>query len=124
MSDQNTAIGRAVVALLLNVAKNNTPEHFRAMLTGTVANVVGNLPDTYWRDFLKIEICSRPGCDCYKLQEQFSQVADALRDDRRKTLQSKEGGAHEHPCSHITHGARAARHLSPGTCHLFGGGVL
>lgn len=80
-------VKRLIVTLLLEVAAQSDPEDFRAFFSGAIiGNVVGNLPDDYWRRFLKIEICDEPGCNCYELAQALVPVLDTIRDDHRKHL--------------------------------------
>lgn len=87
MSDRNSQIHKSLVDLLLLAAKHTPPDQFRAFLIGgVVGNVVGNLSDEYWREFMKITLCREPGCDCYLLQTDLVAVLDRLRDDWRKEI--------------------------------------
>lgn len=70
-----------VVDFLLEVARHNDPETFRAFFLGVIANVVGNLPDDYWRKCLKSEACDEPGCDCHVVNDKMVAALDALLDD-------------------------------------------
>ena len=72
----------AVVKFLLKMARENRPEHFKAFFVGGVlANTVGSLPDDYWREMMKSEICGEPGCDCHVVGEKAMEALDAIRDD-------------------------------------------
>lgn len=76
---------RLMVSGLLDLAKHSDPDDFRGFLIGGVlANVVGNMPDDYWRKFMKLEICTEPGCDCHVIRETMLAALDALRDDHKK----------------------------------------
>ncbi len=91
MSVPPSHVKKAVVGLLLETAKSSSPEGFRAFFTGAIiANVVGNLPDEYWREFLQVKICDEPGCDCYRTQQILVEALDAVRDDHHKTLGGKQ----------------------------------
>jgi hypothetical protein len=77
----------SIVFVLTEVAKRRTPEEFRAfLLGGAIANSVGRLPDDYWREFMRVEPCGEPGCDCQVVAAKMVTALDALREDRRKTM--------------------------------------
>lgn len=88
------AMCRHIVGSCLARAHAMPPHAFSAFLCGgIVANIIGNLPDEYWREMMRVEACGRPGCDCHVLQEQVMQTLDAMRKDHKKNV-TKKGG----PC--------------------------
>jgi len=80
-----------IVETLLTIASCNKAPEFRALfLGGIVANVAGNLPDDYWVEFMKVEKCNIPGCDCDSvIKETVLKAINALRDDHNKTMKRK-----------------------------------
>ncbi len=82
---------KMIVGLLLDYSRESQPAEFRAMFCGLIANVVGNLPDDYWREFLRVEICSEPGCDCHKIQEPVLAALAALRADHKAEMATRKG---------------------------------
>ncbi len=50
---------------LLMFAGNLHPGEFQTRFASLIANIVGNLPDDYWQEFIKIKPCGRAGCGCH-----------------------------------------------------------
>jgi len=83
---QNLEMRRAV-AVLINMAENTTPRDFRSMLGATVANVVGALPDWYWKQMMMpAPPCQTPGCNCQDLANKFMEEMDVMRTDHIHTI--------------------------------------
>lgn len=59
-------VGNHVVKACHNMARVMTPQEWQTWFCGAViANVVGNLPDEYWKE-AKVKVpCGRAGCDCH-----------------------------------------------------------
>ena len=73
------------------IARRNNPRNFRGFFCGVIiGNVVGNLSDEYWREFMKIEICDEPGCNCHEILTTVCEALDKSRDDWKKTMASRE----------------------------------
>jgi hypothetical protein len=79
-----TELAHHVVASMLAIARENKPEDFRAyFIGGIVANVVGVLPADYWKEFIDVGPCGRPGCDCHVVSEKLMPGLIALREDHK-----------------------------------------
>jgi hypothetical protein len=76
--------------IIIQEAKESTPHEFRAFFIGAIiGNVIGNMPDEYWHEFRKIEICDEPGCNCYELQAEVMKTLQLVRDDFKKITEQK-----------------------------------
>lgn len=61
------------------------PQEFKAILSGAIASVLGNLPERYWREFSKVEPCGKPGCDCHLIvMPTATKLYACLREDYNK----------------------------------------
>jgi hypothetical protein len=73
---------RQIQLRLEKLADELEPSEFRAVLSGSIATVVGGLPDPYWKQFRKVEPCGRPGCDCHlKVMPEAVKLFTCLRED-------------------------------------------
>jgi hypothetical protein len=84
------ALAEAVVAMLLRFAARNDPQKFKGYFMGAivaiVANVLGNLPEHYWEQFIKAHPCNVPSCDCHRLASEVAPALEALRQDFKAHL--------------------------------------
>jgi hypothetical protein len=81
---------KVIYASIKEQSRSLPPEQFMAFFCGgIISNVVGNLPDEFWRKATKIEICSNPGCNCHELRTRMIETLDFARDDYRKTFEEK-----------------------------------
>ena len=79
---------------LIFAAALTPPAAFKARLSAMVANVIGNLPDDYWRQFIKLEPCGRPGCACHLgVQKQGVELFKLLRQEHQEHAEVMFGGA-------------------------------
>ena len=84
-------LSKTLVATLLDGAKSMPADMFRALFSGAVvASLVGQLPEDYWRDFMKVEPCGKPGCDCHVFQEKLCAVLDEARSEYNKVMKARE----------------------------------
>lgn len=83
-------LGQIIVGTLVKIAETTEPAAFQAYFIGAIiANVVGNLPDEYWRDFQTVEPCDVPGCDCHVMKPALIAALNALRNDHKNTVHIK-----------------------------------
>ncbi len=79
---------------LLTLASESYPDDFKARFAGLVANVVGNLPEDYWRQFIIVAPCGRPGCTCHEaVQKHGADLFKLLRADHAKHCEVFTGAA-------------------------------
>lgn len=88
MNPQEKFPVRELNALLMMTATISEPQAFRAFfIGGVIANVVGNLPEEYWRRFISVEPCVQPGCNCHLLLvPEVIQALTILRMDHQQAL--------------------------------------
>lgn len=61
------------------------PQEFAVILIGIMASIVGNMSQSYWREFSRVEPCGLPGCDCHLvMRPKVMQALQVLRDDYMK----------------------------------------
>lgn len=71
-----------VVKELVKLSRNSTPQSFKAFFMGAiVTNTIGNLPESYWQEFIKAEPCDQPNCNCHELAALAAPVLQAMRAD-------------------------------------------
>ena len=72
---------RVICSLLAEIGNERNPREFQGFFMGAIfANVVGNMSDRYFEEFVKPSPCGLAGCDCHLQMEKF---LTALRDLRR-----------------------------------------
>ena len=61
------------------------PEDAQGFLGGHIANIIGPIPDEFWRRMmLNAQLpCGRPGCSCETLRIEVYAALESLRDDWR-----------------------------------------
>ena len=70
---------------LLQIAEANDPHEFRAYFIGAIlANVVGQLPENYWKQFTKCEPCGTVGCLCHERTALLMAGLKAIRLDHQQ----------------------------------------
>lgn len=84
--DEIRQLRDCVCSALAEVGRDMHPQEFKAFLCGgIIANVVGNMSDDYWREFVKVEPCGLPGCDCHlQVGESVTKALCDLREDHLK----------------------------------------
>lgn len=81
-----------VERLLIDAAVQVEPGAFKARFAAMIANVVGNMSDEYWKEFVKVEPCGRAGCTCH-LDVQFhaTEIFKLLRKHHEAFAEVKSG---------------------------------
>lgn len=70
---------------LIQAARDNDPQVFKARFAALIANVVGNMSEDYWLEFVKVEPCGRAGCDCHLgVQKSGTDLFKILREDHQQ----------------------------------------
>lgn len=91
MNQKDVIAAEAIVKYLLPLAAKTPPPVFRAYFTGAIlANIVGPMPEDYWREFVKVEPCGRAGCECHIAAAKMIAGLQGLRDDLKKTHETFE----------------------------------
>ena len=81
-----------VTQAVLFLASELPPGDFKACFAGMIANVVGNMPEDYWREFIKVEPCGRPGCNCHEeVQKNGAELFKLLRKDHQEHCDVSSG---------------------------------
>ena len=77
-----------ITCRMLYAAQVLPPQVFKGLFSASVANVVGNLSEEYWAQFVKCEPCGREGCRCH-LETAFhaGELFKLLRGDHEKNTQ-------------------------------------
>ena len=83
-SELQVAFIRNTVKHLLITAASSDPKAFNAFFVGLIANVIGNLPEDYFKAMMKVEPCGREGCDCHLMRRDEAIFLEALRDDHKR----------------------------------------
>jgi hypothetical protein len=83
-----------IIEQALIVAKGVHPQSFKAWFAGFIANIVAQLPDDYWAEFIKVKPCGRVGCTCH-LDVAFhgAQLFKLLREDYKQFGPSTGSGS-------------------------------
>lgn len=89
--DAEFVVVNAAIAAFTEMGKTMPPDDFRALLAGTVATIVGTMPEKYWLKFSEIKPCGKPGCDCHlKRVPSWIALFTALRDDYKDVRSERE----------------------------------
>ena len=79
---------------LITLASNMHPDEFRPRLSALIGNVVGNMPEEYWQEFVKIKPCGRAGCDCHLTTVKNGvEIFERLRRDHHEHTETHSGAA-------------------------------
>lgn len=72
---------------LLEYAKETHPQEFKAFLMGgIITNVLGMLPEEYWKEFIKAVPCNSVNCDCHVGAAKSAPMLQAMRDDWKRVI--------------------------------------
>ena len=83
-NEEDIAMAKMVVEVLLKIAAHSHPQAFKAFLMGGVlANTVSALPADYFEQMLKVEACGRQGCDCHLLADEARNFLTSIREDHQ-----------------------------------------
>lgn len=74
---------------LLALANAIKPQEFKTVISAVLANVVGQLPDDYWKEMMISLPCTSPGCDCHVVAGHTMDALTLLRNDHIKTLSAR-----------------------------------
>jgi hypothetical protein len=63
-------------------------EHASILLNGTVANIVGHLPEEHWQKMLAIsgKPCGKPDCQCHLQHGALFAALQTLREEWKKVV--------------------------------------
>lgn len=75
------------------MANNLPPGDFQWRFAGMIANVVGNMPDEYWREFCKMGPCDRVGCTCHETVQKHVELFTLMRRDHQEHCEVFQGPA-------------------------------
>lgn len=86
------AMMESVCDVLVETAKEMDPKDFFGFMASITGNVVGNMPEKYWKEFhaRATEPCALPGCNCHIIGEDLRKAFKALRDDHKNVMKHRK----------------------------------
>lgn len=77
---------KRLVRTILDKAETMHPLDFQVYFGAILCNVVGAIPEPYWRRTMQCKPCSIPDCNCHELDAVMMAALDLLRKDHMKTM--------------------------------------